>query len=97
MPSGAQAEGGKENQEAGSSRVEGDKLYLQVSGPLQPHSAFANCRFTSPCTWTRKMALPPPLSSSQTSVVIQLEKSFLPGSGGLQEELYMAISVNGCN
>uniref|UniRef100_A0A8C2NSK4 Retinol binding protein 2 n=1 Tax=Capra hircus TaxID=9925 RepID=A0A8C2NSK4_CAPHI len=60
--------------------VEGDKLYL-VSlrvhrAPL--YSAFANCGFTSPCTWTRKMALPPPLSSSQTSVVIQLEShSFL--------------------
>ena len=60
--------------------VEGDKLYLvSLRVPLAPlYSAFVNCWFTSPCTLTRKMALPPPLSTSQTSVVIQLEShSFL--------------------
>uniref|UniRef100_A0A8B9WAR1 Retinol binding protein 2 n=1 Tax=Bos mutus grunniens TaxID=30521 RepID=A0A8B9WAR1_BOSMU len=60
--------------------VEGDKLYLvSLRVHLAPlYSAFVNCWFTSPCTLTRKMDLPPPLSTSQTSVVIQLEShSFL--------------------
>lgn len=60
--------------------VEGDKLYLvSLRVHLAPlYCAFVNCWFTSPCTLTRKMALPPPLSTSQTSVVIQLEShSFL--------------------
>ena len=49
-----------------------------LSGTASLYSAFANCWFTLPCTLTRKMALRPPLSSSQTSVVIQLEShSFL--------------------